>query len=225
LKTGKEADVHLLDRSLPGGPGCLLAVKSYRSAEHRMFHRDAGYTEGRRLRRSREMRAMANRTSFGRDLLAGQWAAAEFAVLGKLWSAGASVPYPVQLIGSELMMEFIGTPDGAAAPRLAAFVPPPGNADAWNALWDDLVDTLLLLASLGLVPGDLSPYNVLVHENRCVLIDLPQTVDLVANNAGRDYLARDCRNIAEFFRRRGVAGADADVLEIGLLAEAGLPAD
>jgi RIO kinase 1 len=92
IKSGKEADVSLLDRSLPGGPGCLIAVKTFRSAEHRMFHRDAGYLEGRRVRRSRETRAMAARTGFGRELLAGQWAASEFAALSSIWKAGARFP-------------------------------------------------------------------------------------------------------------------------------------
>ncbi len=120
LKSGKEADVGLLERAVPGGHSCLLAVKTYRTAEHRMFHRDAGYTEGRRVRRSRETRAMAKRTAFGRELMAGKWAAAEFDALCTLWAAGARVPYPVQILGSELMMQFIGTEDGVAAPRLAA---------------------------------------------------------------------------------------------------------
>ena len=226
LKTGKEADVHLLDRSIPGGPGCLMAVKTYRSAEHRLFHRDAGYLEGRRVRRSRETRAMANRTAFGRDLLSGQWASAEFVVLSRLWKAGASVPYPVQLIGNELMMEFIGSPDGVAAPRLAGFVPPAGeDVETYSALWSDLVDTLMLLASFGMAHGDLSPYNVLVSGDRCVLIDLPQAVDIVANPGAREYLSRDCRIISEFFRRKGVVAADGELLELRLLAEAGVPTD
>lgn len=224
LKTGKEADVHLLDRSVPGGPGCLLAVKTYRSAEHRLFHRDAGYLEGRRVRRSRETRAMANRSSFGRDLLSGQWAAAEFEILSRLWKAGANVPYPVQLIGTELMMEFIGTPDGVAAQRLAGWVPPVDDeVGGYTALWDDLEETLIQLASFGLAHGDLSPYNVLVSGDRCVLIDLPQAVDIVANPGAREYLSRDCRVIADFFRRKGVAAADGELLELRLLAEAGLP--
>ena len=88
--------------------GTLLAAKRYRPAERRMFHRDAGYTEGRRVRRSRETRAMARRTEFGRELLAGQWAAAEFSALSALWPIEAPVPYPVQLSGTELMLEFIG---------------------------------------------------------------------------------------------------------------------
>jgi RIO kinase 1 len=213
LKTGKEADVGLLERALPGGPGCLLAVKSFRSAEHRLFHRDATYQEGRRVRRSRETRAMAARTGFGRELLAGKWASAEFAALCRLWSAGARVPYPVQLIGSELMMEFIGDPDGTAAPRLAAVEA--GTAE-FAELWHDLVGTLEILAEAGLTHGDLSPYNVLVDDTRCVVIDLPQVVDLVANPSGADFLDRDCRNIAEFFARRGVLAADAETLALHL---------
>jgi len=214
IKTGKEADVGLLDRSLPGGPGCLLAVKTFRSADHRMFHRDAGYLEGRRVRRSRETRAMATRTNFGRELLAGQWANAEFVALSAIWKAGARVPYPVQLIGSELMMEFIGDPDGTAAPRIAAF---DATTSVFTDLWHDLVSSLEVLAESGLTHGDLSPYNVLVDEQGCVVIDLPQVVDLVSNPQGEDFLRRDCRNIADFFARRGVLSADPETLAVHLL--------
>jgi RIO kinase 1 len=213
LKSGKEADVALLDRSVPGGGGCLLAVKSYRDSAHRMFHRDSGYQEGRRVRRSRESRAMAARTTFGRDLLSAKWAGAEFGVLSALWKAGARVPYPVQLIGSELMMEFIGTPEGVAAPRLSSF---DGDTQEFTSLWHDLVDTLELLASTGLTHGDLSPYNVLVHGGACVVIDLPQAVDVVANPQGGTFLARDCRVIADFFERRGVLAADGELLAMHL---------
>ena len=120
IKTGKEADVSLLDRSLPGGPGCLLAVKTFRNADHRMFHRDAGYLEGRRMRRSRETRAMATRTGVRPGIAGRPMGNSGIRRAVGMWKAGARVPYPVQLIGSELMMEFIGDPDGTAAPRLAA---------------------------------------------------------------------------------------------------------
>ncbi len=209
LKSGKEADVSLLDRSLPGGPGCLLAVKTYRDNPHRMFHRDAAYQEGRRTRRSREGRAMAARTTFGRELLAGRWATAEFAALSTLWQAGTRVPYPVQIIGTELMMEFVGDPDGRAAPRLAAY---DGGTDDFVELWYDLVQSLEKLAGQGLTHGDLSAYNVLVRDSGCVLIDLPQVVDIVANPQGLAFLERDCTRIADFFARRGVRAADADRL-------------
>jgi len=213
IKSGKEADVSLLDRSLPQGPGCLLAVKTFRGADHRMFHRDAGYQEGRRIKRSRETRAMAARTKFGRELLAGQWAGAEFAALSTIWKLGARVPYPVQLIGSELMMEFIGDPDGTAAPRLAAYS---GTTADFTELYHDLVSSLEVLAQSGLTHGDLSPYNVLVADSGSVVIDLPQVVDLVANPQGEQFLRRDCQNIADFFARKGVLAADAELLELHL---------
>jgi RIO kinase 1 len=220
LKTGKEADVHLVERVLPGGPGCLLAAKRYRSAEHRMFHRDAGYLEGRRVRRSRETRAMANRTSFGRELLAGQWAAAEFAALSSLSATGVAVPYPVQLLGTELLLEFLGAPDGTAAPRLAQLRPDPAEL---AELWDQLVAALVGLARSGRTHGDLSAYNVLVHDGRLVLIDLPQVVDLVGNPHGPDVLVRDVRRVTDWFVARGCP-ADAEGLFHRLVAEAGLDA-
>lgn len=228
VKTGKEADVHLIERSIPGMQTSLLAVKTYRTSDHRMFHRDAGYTEGRRTRRSREARAMDTRTAFGKELLAGKWAGAEFAALSRLWLAGVPVPYPVQLIGSELMMEFIGSENGVAASRLANFTPGPNEdrSAIFAGLWSDLVSALEQLAGLGLSHGDLSPYNVLVHSadgvHRCVLIDLPQVVDVIANPQGRMYLARDARVISEFFHRRGVTRANAEVLTLQLTTEAGL---
>ena len=120
LKTGKEADVHLLQRWVPGDPNqdVILAAKRYRGHDRRLFHRDAGYLEGRRVRRSRETRAMGRRTDFGKAVIAGQWAMTEFDVLGKLWSMQLPVPYPVQLQETEILMEFIGT-GTEAAPRLA----------------------------------------------------------------------------------------------------------
>ena len=223
MKTGKEADVSLLRRAVDepdpdrGAGNCLMAVKRYRSAEHRMFHRDSGYLEGRRVRRSREMRAMTTRTSFGKEIIAGQWAFAEFAVLSRLWSAGAAVPYPVQLIGTELMMEFIGTPDGVAAPRLAQTHPDRAEG---IALYRQLAATLGVLADNGLAHGDLSAYNVLVHDGRLVLIDLPQAVDIVGNPQGFTYLRRDCDIICTWFASRGVLGVDADALYDDLLRRA-----
>jgi RIO kinase 1 len=221
LKTGKEADVHLLERAVPDTDrACLLASKRYRDPEHRMFHRDAGYLEGRRVRRSREMRAMANRTSFGRQLIAGQWARAEFGALCRLYESGVPVPYPVQILGTELLLEFIGDPDGVAAPRLAqvragsagsvgssgsgdAGAAPSGTVDL-AALWSQLVDALVTMARLGLAHGDLSPYNLLVHRGRLVVIDLPQVVDVVANPQGPGFLERDATVVATWFAARGV---------------------
>ena len=223
LKTGKEADVHLVERAVPGTDRrALMAAKRYRSAQHRMFHRDAGYLEGRRVRRSREMRAMAGRTAFGRDLLAGQWASAEFGALITLWQAGVPVPYPVQLAGTELLLEYLGTGDGRAAPRLAQLRP---DIDQLADFWAQLVDALVGLAGLGLAHGDLSAFNLLVHEGRLVVIDLPQVVDVVGNPNGPEFLARDVRRIGEWFTARGLPpdlGNLPGLLD-DLRAEIGLP--
>ncbi|GAB3154236.1 RIO kinase 1 [Micromonospora sonneratiae] len=228
LKTGKEAEVHLVRRGVPGTDrSCLLAVKRYRAPEHRLFHRDAGYLEGRRVRRSRENRAMEGRTAFGRQMIAGQWAAAEFAALSQLWQVSVelgsvAVPYPVQLLGTELMLEFVGDRDeGQAAPRLAQVRPEPGEL---RELWNQLVEALVVLARAGLAHGDLSPYNLLVHEGRLVIIDLPQVVDIVANPQGPEFLARDVRVVSTWFAARGLSGELTDPAELTrqLLREAGI---
>jgi RIO kinase 1 len=204
LKTGKEADVFLVRRGIPqGGRSCLLAAKRYRDAEHRMFHRDSGYLEGRRTRDSRVNRAAASRSAFGRQAIAGQWAMAEFGALSRLYAAGVSVPYPVQVLETELLLEFVGSDDGVAAPRLAETKPDPASL---AALWDQLVLALVTLARDGLAHGDLSAYNLLVDDGRLVMIDLPQVVDVIANPQGAGYLTRDAENIGRWFTARGLDG-------------------
>jgi RIO kinase 1 len=216
LKTGKEADVHLISRGVPGtGRVCLLAAKRYRSAEHRLFHRDAGYLEGRRTRDDRMNRAMAGRTAFGKQAIAAQWAVAEFSALCRLWELGVPVPYPVQIVGTEILQEFVGTHDGYAAPRLAQVT------EGLGELWEQLVAAMVTLAREGLAHGDLSPYNLLVHEGRLVVIDLPQIVDVIAHPVGPSFLDRDARNVATWFAAKGVA-ADPDALATLLRKEAGL---
>jgi RIO kinase 1 len=214
LKTGKEADVHLIERSEPDETSCLLAVKRYRSSEHRQFHRDASYLEGRRVRKSREMRAMEHRTDFGRLLLAEQWAIAEFRALSQLWVAGAPVPYPVQLDSNEVTMQFIGNAAGVAAPRLAETRP---GRDAAGDQFRQVGAILRQLVDLGYAHGDLSAYNLLVDDGRIVMIDLPQVVDLAGNPQGQRFLRRDCRNIADWFASRGIF-VDPDVWAEELLA-------
>ena len=222
LKTGKEADVFLLRRGVPGtGRSCLLAAKRYREAEHRMFHRDSEYLEGRRVRDSRASRAMASRSSAGREMIAVLWANAEFSVLARLFEAGAPVPYPVQVLGTEVLLEFIGDADGTAAPRLAETRP---HGSELAGLWEQLVQALLTLARLGLAHGDMSAYNLLVHRGRLVMIDLPQAVDVIANPRGAQFLDRDAANVAKWFSARGLSGtspAPADLPDL-LRGEAGI---
>ncbi len=220
LKTGKEADVFLLERAVPDGESCLLAAKRYRAAENRLFHRASSYTEGRRGRDSRENRAVRLKSGFGREIEAARWAQAEFATLKRLWDSGIRVPYPVQLDGREILMEFIAEGE-AAAPRLAQCSPSP---DQLRWLWAQVVETLIRFGRLQLAHGDLSPFNVLVHgldgpEPELVVIDVPQVLDLVGNPNGVEFLHRDCRNMADWFVRKGLE-VDADLLLAEVLAAA-----
>jgi len=222
LKTGKEAGVFLVRRGVPGtGRSCLLAAKRYRAAEHRMFQRDSEYLEGRRVRESRVNRAIAARSAAGRAMISTQWAAAEFAALSQLSAAGLPVPYPVQVLGPELLLEFIGEPDGTAAPRLAETRP--ARAEL-ASLWDQLVAALCGLARLGYAHGDLSAYNLLVHGSRLVMIDMPQIVDVIANPRGAEFLTRDSANVARWFTARGLTAVTPPPAGLAglLLAEARL---
>jgi RIO kinase 1 len=217
LKTGKEADVHLVHRGVPGGAECLLAAKRYRTADHRMFHRDAAYQEGRSVRRTRDVRAMEHRTGYGRLLMAGHWTFSEFDALERLWEAGAPVPYPVQCLDTEVMLEFIGEPDGTAAPRLAQYRP--DRAELAD-LFEQCVDAMRVFARAGYAHGDLSAYNLLVHRGRLVVIDVPQIVDLFANPQGVEFLERDCVNVCRWFTRRGLTTPEYEHLVGDLMAEA-----
>jgi RIO kinase 1 len=135
-----------------------------------------------------------------------------------------SVPYPVQVVGTELLLEFLGSPDGDAAPRLAQLRPDP---DQLVDLWRQLVEALLGLAAHGLTHGDLSAYNLLVHDDRLVLIDLPQVVDVVGNPQGPRFLARDVQRVGEWFIAHGLPEdvGRPEALLAELHAEVGIPAD
>ncbi|WP_042410709.1 serine protein kinase RIO [Streptacidiphilus carbonis] len=220
VKTGKEGDVFLLERGVPGTHrSTLLAAKRYRDGQHRMFHRDSGYLEGRSHKESRISRAMAKRTDFGKQAIAGQWANAEFSALCRLWSSGVSVPYPVQITGTEILMEFIGDRSGTAAPRLAQLRSEEADLDD---LWEQLTVNLSLFARAGYAHGDLSAYNLLVHEGRLVVIDVPQIVDVIANPRGRSFLERDVRNVGAWFTARGLPEGRVEELARALAFDARL---
>jgi RIO kinase 1 len=202
LKTGKEADVFLLERADPldESGGVVMAAKRYRAPEHRTFHRSASYTEGRSMRRSRDERALKRKSTFGREVAAGEWAISEWGALVRLWNLGLPVPYPVQIDGTEILMEWI-TVDGETAPRLAQTRPDP---ELLASYYDQLRDAMATMVQSGLVHGDLSAYNILAAGDRLVIIDLPQMVDLVGNPQGLDFLLRDCANICGWFKGKGL---------------------
>ncbi|HZU75084.1 MAG TPA: RIO1 family regulatory kinase/ATPase [Acidimicrobiales bacterium] len=203
LKTGKEADVHLVERRV-GDRVNILAAKRYRSLDERMFRNDARYRQSRRTGIRRVDLAMARGTRAGMAFRADQWVQAEFDALCRLWAAGVSVPYPVQRLGHEIMVEYLGDESGAA-PRLVATKPSGPEAEA---LFAQLMEILARMAALGVVHGDLSPYNLLVWHGRLYAIDFPQAVDPILNPDGMGLLERDVANCCSWFAKRGVESAD-----------------
>ena len=216
LKSGKEADVFLIERAVPNDPArsSVLAAKRYRSRETSDFHRSAQYQEGRRMRNTRDTRAVAKNSAYGRRVSAGRWAFAEFEALCRMYARGMAVPYPVQVNGTELLMEFIG--EGAtAAPRLSEVR---AERDVLAGYLDQVLGILHQFAAAGVAHGDLSAYNLLVHNERVVVIDLPQLVEVVSNPNGMSLMHRDCVNICAWFTRSGV-NCDAEEVFAALLPE------
>ncbi|KQW53521.1 serine/threonine protein kinase [Nocardioides sp. Root1257] len=220
LKTGKEADAFLVERAVPGsdapGESVVMVAKRYRSNEHRTFHRAASYTEGRSVKRSRDERALKRKSTWGKIVASSEWAISEWDALKRCWALGLPVPYPVQIDGVELLMEWITDDEGESAPRLAQTRPEPALLASY---FDQLREALVTLVGNGLVHGDLSAYNILAAGERLVIIDLPQVVDLAGNAAGLDFLLRDCTNVCTWFRSRGLE-VDGDELFAELLAYA-----
>jgi RIO kinase 1 len=214
LKTGKEADVHLVERTL--GEQCnVLAAKRYRKFEDRMFRNDARYRAARRTGESRLDKAVAQGNKAGMAFRARMWLTTEFETLCRLWTAGVPVPYPVQKLGNELMIELIGSPEQAAPRLVHARLDRAGLGDAWT----QLVDAMHGMVRCGVVHGDLSPYNILWDDGRLVVIDFPQSVDPIAHPEGIALLERDVANVSEWFTKRGVE-VDSSDLFTSLLHEA-----
>ncbi len=213
LKSGKEADTHLVERRL-GTRGHLFVCKRYRSIEHRQFRNDAPYRASRRTGNRRDDLAMAKGTRAGMRLRAESWALREYQVLRRLWQAGAPVPYAVTCSGAEVLMELIGSRD-QPAPRLVEATR--ARSLDYSDLWRQCVGLLRLMVRSGVVHADLSPYNLLLCGRRLVAIDFPQAVDLGLNDQDLDLLQRDVRNVAGFFAARRVS-VDPDELFADLIS-------
>lgn len=211
IKTGKEADVHLVERVL-GDRTNILAAKRYRDLDERAFRNDAKYRK--RAGDRRIDLAVAQGTRAGLSFRAQLWLETEFDALGRLWEAGCAVPYPVQKLGVELMMEYLGDED-EAAPRLINAMA--GRSKAERAdLFEQLRENLRIMTQCGIVHGDLSPYNLLVWDDRLYVIDMPQAVDPILQPDGLGLLERDVTNLCKWFSSKGVR-ADADDVHRELL--------
>jgi RIO kinase 1 len=193
LRSGKEASVFTVDCG-----GELRCAKVYKDAQHRGFHRLAEYQEGRKLRGSRDTRALRNRGRHGRELQEVQWKNAEVEALYTLDKAGVRVPKPYGVFDGVLLMELVADDQGHPAPRLSDLEISPEQARTWHKF---LVSQVVLMLSAGLIHGDLSEFNVLVDAGGPVIIDLPQAVNAASNNNAFRMLERDVNNMRETFGR------------------------
>ena len=193
LMSGKEAMVFVV-RS---GDDTRCA-KVYKEATHRSFRQAASYTENRKVKNTRQARAMAKGTKFGREAQEAAWQSAEVDALYRLAAAGVRVPKPYNFFEGVLLMELVADANGDATPRLNDVAFTPDEARAHHATL--LVEVVRMLCA-GIVHGDLSEFNILLAADGPVIIDLPQAVDAAGNHHAARMLKRDVANLRDFFGR------------------------
>jgi RIO kinase 1 len=167
-------------------------AKVYRDTRQRSFQKRARYQEGRKVRGSRQARAINKATRFGRREHEAAWKNAEVDALYKLVDAGVRVPKPYGYFNDTLLMELVTDAFGAPAPRLGEVDLSPENAREHHSF---LIAQIVRMLSIGLIHGDLSDFNVLVGSEGPVIIDLPQAVNAAGNNGACAMLERDVNNI------------------------------
>ena len=193
LMSGKEAMVFVVRCGAE-----TRCAKVYKEADKRSFRQAVDYTENRKTKNSRQARAMAKGTRFGREAQEKAWQSAEVGALFRLAAAGVRVPRPYNFHAGVLLMELVTGDDGNAAPRLNDVELAPEIA---VGLHRRLIGEVVRMLGAGIVHGDLSEFNILLGADGPVIIDLPQAVDAAGNNHAQRMLLRDVDNLRRFFGR------------------------
>ncbi|MDP1537675.1 MAG: PA4780 family RIO1-like protein kinase [Burkholderiales bacterium] len=191
LMSGKEATVYVVRSG-----DTTLCAKIYKEATHRSFRQAVDYTENRKVKNSRQARAMAKGTRYGRQQQEAVWQRAEVDALYRLADAGVRVPQPHNFLDGVLLMELVADENGEAAPRLNDVALTPGQAQEYHAL---LLQQVVRMLCAGIIHGDLSEFNILLAADGPVIIDLPQAVDAAGNNHACRMLLRDVANLRDYF--------------------------
>jgi RIO kinase 1 len=192
LPSGKEADVYVVISE-----GEYRCAKVYKESNNRSFKQKSLYTEGRKVRNSRQARAMKNKSGYGRKEREIEWQSVEVEALYKLAEANVAVPTPYAFYEGVLLLQMITDKDGYAAPRLDDVKLTAEEARNYHKI---LVRESVRMLCAGYVHGDFSEYNVLVSHEGLVIIDLPQAVFSTSNNASAIF-QRDLVHLAEYFSR------------------------
>ncbi len=193
LMSGMEATVYVVRRGDE-----TICAKVYKEATNRSFRQAVDYTENRKVKNTRQARAMAKGTRFGREAQEAAWQSAEVDALHRLAAAGVRVPKPINFHEGVLLMELVVDAEGDAAPRLNDVDFDPGDARRHHAT---LIGEVVRMLCAGTVHGDLSEFNILLGADGPVIIDLPQAVDAAGNNHAQRMLLRDVANLSGFFGR------------------------
>ena len=202
LMSGKEAMVFVVRCGEE-----TRCAKVYKEADKRSFRQAVDYTENRRTKNSRQARAMAKGTRFGRQATEAAWQSAEVDALYRLAAAGVRVPRPHNFCDGVLLMDRVTDEDGDAAPRLNDVVFTPEEARSHHAT---LLAEVVRMLCAGVVHGDLSEFNILLAADGPVIIDLPQAIDAAGNNHAKRMLLRDVANLRGLFGRFAPELLDTD---------------
>ena len=193
LMSGKEAMVFVVRCGAE-----TRCAKVYKEANKRAFRQAVDYTENRKTKNSRQARAMAKGTRFGRESQEAAWQNAEVDALYRLAAAGVRVPKPYNFYEGVLLMELVTDAEGNAAPRLNDVEFTPETALKYHHA---LIREVVRMLCAGIIHGDLSEFNILVGADGPVIIDLPQAVDAAGNNHAAAMLLRDVENLRNYFGR------------------------
>jgi RIO kinase 1 len=193
LMSGKEAQVYVVRCGTE-----IRCAKVYKTANQRSFKQAVQYQEGRKVKNSRQARAMGKRTRYGQKESEQAWVNAEVNALYCLAAVGVRVPKPYGFVDGVLLMELVADEEGIAAPRLNDLTLTGVQAREYHGR---IIAEIVRMLSAGLVHGDLSPFNVLVDQEGPVIIDLPQAVNAAGNNSAGMMLERDVENMAIYFGR------------------------
>ncbi len=191
LMSGKEATVYIVRCGEH-----IRCAKVYKEANQRSFRKATSYQEGRKVKNSRQARAMEKGSRYGRQMQEEVWQNAEVDALYRLAAAGVRVPQPYICFEGVLLMDLVVDADGHAAPRLNDVALSEEVALEFHAI---LVNQVVRMLCAGIIHGDLSEYNILVDENGPVIIDLPQAIDAAANSTAAEMLERDVNNLRSYF--------------------------
>ncbi|MFA6040666.1 MAG: PA4780 family RIO1-like protein kinase [Methylophilus sp.] len=191
LMSGKEATVYVVRRGDE-----ILCAKVYKEANKRSFRQSVDYTENRKVKSSRQARAMAKGSKYGKQAQEEAWQSAEVDALYRLAHAGVRVPTPYNFYEGVLLMELVTDAEGNAAPRLNDLSFSSEDARKHH---HTLITEVVRMLCAGIVHGDLSEFNILLSSDGPVIIDLPQAVDAAGNNHAMGMLERDVNNLSTFF--------------------------